>query len=514
VARAICGARLAARRVVGEVVLDQELTQARGPSPGGAPSSPGAAGGGRRSAAASSAADAGAREVTLRAIPADHDAERAVLAAVMLDHETLDKVADKLAPASFDLPRHRILYESFLALAERRQAITLLSLRAYLREQDLLDKVGGVAFLAEVADAAVTAAHIETHAEILHERAIARALIRTCEDVAARGYRGHDSSQALLEHAEREVLAIAMGHTRGGFSDMETNLPDALRYIQRVQDGEVTGISTGFVDLDKMTGGFEGGDLIILAARPSMGKTALALNIARNHALDMGGCVAVFSLEMTARQLVLRMLMGEARCDLSRFRQGFLGQSDMDRLARASEALERARVFIDDSGAVTMSDIAAKSRRLDREQRVSLIVVDYIQLIQSRASAGSRREQEVAEISRSLKLLAKEIDVPILALSQLNRGPELRPNKRPHLADLRESGAIEQDADRVMFIYRDEVYDPESPDVGIAEIIIGKQRNGPTGTVKLQFEGRHARFGNLATQDDPPDAGFGSEPPL
>jgi len=453
----------------------------------------------------------------VRAIPADHEAERAVLGAILLDHEALYKIADKITAHAFDLPRHRILYEAFLALSERRQSITLITLRNYLQEQDLLDKIGGLPFLAEVADAVPTAAHVETHAEVLREKGLARALIRTCEEIAVRGYQGHEPASVLMEHAEREVLRVAMGHTSGVFADLGGELPGTMRYIQRVQAGEITGIPSGFADLDDMTGGFDGGDLIILAARPSMGKTAFALNIARNHAIDHEGCVAVFSLEMTTRQLVLRLLMAEARRDLSRFRKGVFTDRDMDELSRASEKLEHARIYIDDIGAVGMTEIAAKSRRLDREQKISLLIVDYIQLISTHSSgSGSRREQEVAEISRSLKLLAKELDVPILALSQLNRGPELRPNKRPHLADLRESGAIEQDADLVMFIYRDEVYDENSPDQGIAEIIIAKQRNGPTGTVKLQFEGRFARFGNLARDADlghqPPEEGFALDP--
>jgi len=453
-------------------------------------------------------------DLDIRAIPADHEAERAVLGAILLDHEALYKVADKISPAVFDLPRHRILYEAFLALSERRQSITLITLRSYLQEQDLLEKIGGLPFLAEVADAVPTAAHVETHAEVLREKGLVRSLIRTCEEIAVRGYEGREPASNLLEHAEREVLSVAMGHAAGSFMDIGSELPGTMRYIQRVQAGEINGISTGFTDLDDMTGGFDGGDLIILAARPSMGKTAFALNIARNHALENEGCVAVFSLEMTTRQLVLRLLMAEARRDLSRFRKGVFTDRDMEELSKASQQLEQARIFIDDVGAVGMTDLSAKSRRLDREQKLSLIVVDYIQLINTSSSGGgSRREQEVAEISRSLKLLAKELDVPILALSQLNRGPELRPNKRPHLADLRESGAIEQDADLVMFIYRDEVYDENSPDMGIAEIIIGKQRNGPTGTVKLQFEGRFARFGNLARDaGPPPEDGFGLDP--
>ena len=443
-----------------------------------------------------------------RALPADHEAERAVLAALILDHEAIWKVRDRLPEHAFDQPRHRTVYRACTELVDKQVAITLITLRNHLQEQGLLEQIGGVGALAEIADSVATAAHVEHHAEIVRKKGLARALIRTCEQVASRGYEGEDSVEQLVEDAERQVLAIAMGHAPTDFGDLEGELQGTLEYIRRISTGEITGLTTGFSDFDDMTGGFDGGDLIILAARPSMGKSALALNVARNHAIDGRGCVAVFSLEMTSRQLVLRMIMGEAELDLGRLRRGVLGERDMDRLQRASRRLEEARIFIDDTGSIAVSDIAAKCRRLHREQNLSLIVIDYIQLVQGRRGSD-RREQEVAEISRSLKLLAKDLDVPVLALSQLNRGPELRPNKRPLLADLRESGAIEQDADIVMFIYRDDVYDEDSPDAGIAELIIAKQRNGPTGTVRLQFEGRYARFHNLAGREAPPPrAGF------
>ncbi len=451
-----------------------------------------------------------------RAIPADHEAERAVLGAILLDHEALYKVQDKLQPHSFDLPRHRILYEAYVALTERQQAITLISLRNYLQEQDVLEKVGGVPFLAEVADAVPTATHIETHAEVLREKGLARALIRTCEEIAYTGYQGSEPPAQLLERAEREVLSIAMGNISGRFADLESEIPGTMQYIRRVQAGEIAGLATGFTDLDDMTGGLEGGDLVVLAARPSMGKTAFALNIARNIA-RAGGCIAIFSLEMTTRQLVLRMLMAEAQLDLKRFHKGVLGERDMRSLANAAAELEGAKIYIDDSGLVTMTDITAKARRLDRERKLTFMVVDYIQLIGSRSQRDRSREQEVAETSRTLKLLAKELDIPILALSQLSRKPEERTDKRPMLSDLRESGAIEQDADRVLFIYRDEFYDENSPDLGVAEIILAKQRNGPTGKVRLKFHREYARFGNLARDgQQPPESGFGldAEPPF
>ncbi len=448
----------------------------------------------------------------LRAIPVDHEAERAVLGAIMLDAHAYHKIEDKIQSSSFDHPRHRLVFEAIEQLIEKQQGITLITLRNHLKEHGLVGEAGGVGFLSGLVDAVPTAAHVEHHAEIVREKSLSRALIRTCEGIASRGYEGGESASELVAAAEREVLQIAMGHVQEDFTDIGEQLQDTFEYIERLQSGQVSGISTGFDDLDEMTGGFEGGDLVVLAARPSMGKTALALNIARNHCQINQGVVAVFSLEMTKRQLVLRLLMGEAQVDFARFRRGLLTERDMRQLTNSAGQLEAYRMFIDDTGTLNVSDIAAKSRRLNREQKLSLIIVDYIQLIQGRGRNDERREQEVADISRSLKLLAKELDVPVIALSQLNRGPEMRPNKRPQLGDLRESGAIEQDADLVLFIYRDEVYNEETPDEGIAELIISKQRQGPTGTVRLQFEGKHARFNNLSPRNiPPPEAGF-SEP--
>ncbi|MCP4007413.1 MAG: replicative DNA helicase [bacterium] len=455
----------------------------------------------------------GGFEEHLRAIPTDHEAERAVLGAILLDHESIYKVEDKLEPISFDLPRHRLLYQAYLDLQAKQQGISLITLRSYLEEQGLLAESGGIGYLSGLADVVPTTANIEAHADIVRQKALARGLIRTCEDIAKRGYEGQEPVQDLLEHAEREVLNIAMGHARSDFSSMRDEMQSTFEYIDRVQAGEVVGVRTGFEDFDQKTGGLNGGDLVVLAARPSIGKTALALNFVRNHVMDFGGCAAFFSLEMTKRELVLRMLLGEAQVDNSRFRNGMLSDRDWPRLTRAASQLEEARLFFDDSMGITVSDISAKARRLDREHKLSLLVIDYIQLVQGRTTID-HREQQVADISRSLKLLAKDLDVPVIALSQLNRGPEGRNDKRPMLADLRESGAIEQDADIVMFIYRDDVYDEESPDAGLAEVIIAKQRNGPIGTVKLQFAKEFGRFHDLTRRDTVPpvDQGFDPEP--
>jgi replicative DNA helicase len=444
-----------------------------------------------------------------RAIPVDPEAERAVIGAILLDSDSLYKVQDRLRPHFLDDERLRIVYEAFQALVEKRQAITLITLRHHLDEHGLLDRVGGVGFLAELAGSTPTAAHIEHHATVVREKALARSLIRSCESIASRGYDGTVPVEELLEGAEREVMQLAMGHVEAGFVAIKSQLEPTFEHIERIQAGAVVGLRTGFEDFDRLTGGLSGGDLVILAARPSMGKTALALNIARNCAVDGGGCAAIFSLEMTARQLTLRLLAAESEVDLQRIRDGFLGDRDWRRLTRAASVLQEAQLFIDDGGVVTATDLSAKARRLHRERPLSVIVVDYIQLMQGRARAD-RREQEIAETTRALKLLAKDLDLPVIALSQLNRGPELRPNKRPILADLRESGAIEQDADLVGFIYRDEVYDRDTLDRGIAELHVAKQRNGPTGTVKLQFDAQYTRFSGLAgVEPGPPSDGFG-----
>jgi replicative DNA helicase len=454
-------------------------------------------------------AEADLATARLRAIPADHEAERAVLGAILLDHDALFKVSDRLRPESFDLPRHRTLYEAYLALADKQQAPTLITLRSWLEEHGQLERMGGMATIADIAAAVATAAHVEHHAELVRQKALARDLIRTCEGLAQRGYDATESAEELVAAAESEVLRIALGHVKSDFTLLRDELPATERFIQSVQAGEIAGASSGYVDLDDKTGGFTPGELVVIAARPSMGKTAFALDIARNHALEDGGCVALFSLEMTRRELVLRLLMGEAELDFGRFRRGVFTEQDMRGLSRASQKLDAARIFIDDSALLTMSDLAAKARRLHREQRLTMVIVDYITLLQSRRELD-RREQEVAEFSRSLKLLAKELGLPVLALSQLNRGPETRPDKRPKLSDLRESGAIEQDADVVIGIYRDEVYDEDTSEAGVAEIILLKQRNGPTGTVRLQFSKHCGRFHNMARGEEPPPSfGFG-----
>jgi replicative DNA helicase len=458
-----------------------------------------------------------------RTPPHSIEAEQSVLGGLLLDNSAWDRVADVITEADFYRADHRAIFQHIAQLIDGGKPADALTAGESLERSGKLAEIGGHAYLGSLAANTPSAANIRRYAEIVRERAIMRSLAAVGTAIADAAFTPMGKTAAqMLDEAEGRVFEIAEAGARGksGFVSIEDL---AARVVTRMDElyhsenpSDITGIPTGYTDLDSRTSGLQPSDLIIVAGRPSMGKTAFALNIARNVARN-GGCVAIFSLEMTTRQLVLRMLMAEAQLDLKRFHKGVLGERDMRSLANAAQELEGAKIFIDDSGLVSMTDITAKSRRLDREQKLTFMVVDYIQLISSRSQRDRNREQEVAEVSRTLKLLAKELDIPILALSQLSRKPEERADKRPMLSDLRESGAIEQDADRVMFIYRDEFYDENSADLGVAELILAKQRNGPTGKVRLKFDKEYARFGNLARDgQQPPDSGFGldAEPPF
>jgi len=393
-----------------------------------------------------------------------------------------------------------------LVLQDANQPVDLHTLANHLNEQKLLDAVGGAVYLAELFDYEATAANVVHHARIVREKAIKRTLIAVATEIVETGYDESEVADRLLDQAESKIFDIGKAKSKQTFTSLHEEMDDAIDYVEMLMDkgGELTGVPTGYKDLDEMTGGLQAGELVIIAARPSMGKTALTLNIARNTALDHGKKVAFFSLEMTKRALALRLLSSEARVDMSSFRRGFGSHSEHQKLVSRAGQLAEAPIWIDDSGMVTILEIKAKCRRLASERGLDLVVVDYLQLAHG-DTPTPRKDLEIAEISGGLKALAKELDIPVIALSQLNRGPEQRdPDKRrPNMGDLRESGAIEQDADVIAFIYRDEVYNPTEENRGLAELIIAKQRNGPTGTVRLQFEGRYARFGNL--EDAPGD---------
>ena len=445
---------------------------------------------------------------SLKLPPNSVEAEQSVLGGLLLENEALDRIADILNQADFYRHDHRLIYVHITKLIEQNRPADIVTVAESLENSAELSSVGGIVYLGALAQNTPTAANIRRYAEIVRERSIMRKLVEVGSGIAESAYnpQGRDAQQ-LLDEAEAKIFQIAESGNRGsqGFVNIQTLLPqvaDRIDYLyQRENQGSVTGIQTGFDDLDERTSGFQPGDLIIVAGRPSMGKTAFSLNIAENVALDSKKAVAVFSMEMGATQLATRMIGSVGRLDQHRMRNGNLEDEDWARLTTALGKLNDAPIFIDEGAGLSSFDVRARARRLHRQTGgLGLIVVDYLQLMAGNSGrASENRATEISEISRSLKSLAKELDVPVVALSQLNRSVEQRPDKRPVMSDLRESGAIEQDADLILFIYRDEVYNPDSEDKGTAEIIIAKQRNGPIGRVRLTFLGQHTRFENFSS---------------
>jgi len=445
---------------------------------------------------------------SLKLPPHSVEAEQSVLGGLLLENEALDKVADILAASDFYRHDHRLIYEHIGRLIEHNKPADIVTVAEALENSAELSGVGGIAYLGALAQNTPSAANIRRYAEIVRERAVMRQLVEVGSGIADSAFnpQGRDATQ-LLDEAEARIFQIAEGGKRNsqGFVDIKILLPkvaDRIDFLfQRDNPNAVTGVPTGFSDLDNMTSGFQPGELVIVAGRPSMGKTAFSLNIAENVALDTGLPVAVFSMEMAATQLAMRLIGSVGRLDQHRMRTGQLEDEDWVRLTTALGKLNEAPIHIDEGASLTSFDVRARARRLHRQcGKLGLIVVDYLQLMSAPANRqGENRATEISEISRSLKALAKELDVPVVALSQLNRSVEQRPDKRPVMSDLRESGAIEQDADLILFIYRDEVYNPDSADKGMAEIIIAKQRNGPIGRIKLTFLGQHTRFENYAS---------------
>ncbi|MEI7916595.1 MAG: replicative DNA helicase [Methylophilaceae bacterium] len=445
---------------------------------------------------------------SLKLPPNSVEAEQSVLGGLLLENESLDKIADILNQSDFYRHDHRLIYTHITKLIEQNRPADIVTVAESLENSAELSSVGGIAYLGALAQNTPTAANIRRYAEIVRERSIMRKLVEVGSGIAESAYnpQGRDAQQ-LLDEAEAKIFQIAESGNRGnqGFVNIQTLLPqvaDRIDFLyQRENQGSVTGIPTGFDDLDERTSGFQPGDLIIVAGRPSMGKTAFSLNIAENVALDSKKPVAVFSMEMGATQLATRMIGSVGRLDQHRMRNGNLEDEDWVRLTTALGKLNDAPIFIDEGAGLSSFDVRARARRLHRQTGgLGLIVVDYLQLMAGTSGrASENRATEISEISRSLKSLAKELNVPVVALSQLNRSVEQRPDKRPVMSDLRESGAIEQDADLILFIYRDEVYNPDSEDKGMAEIIIAKQRNGPIGRIRLTFLGQHTRFENFAS---------------
>jgi len=448
----------------------------------------------------------------LRVPPHSIQAEQAVLGGLMLENSAWDQVADRVGKRDFYRREHQLIFHAIAALAEHGKPFDVVTLAEELDHKGELNGAGGFAYLGALANDTPSAANIRAYADIVREHSVVRQLIRVGTEIADSGYRPDGQRvPELLDSAEQKVFEIAQQKARdsAGFVPIKNLLTKAVNRIELLyeRDDPITGVSTGFNDLDDMTSGLQPADLVVIAGRPSMGKTSFAMNIAENVAIKSKLPVAVFSMEMPGEALTLRMISSLGRIDQHRVRTGRLEDPEWARLTSAVSLLAEAPIFIDDMAALTPTEVRARARRLVREAgSLGLIVIDYLQLMQA-PSEGETRATEISIISRSLKALAKELNVPVIALSQLNRNLEQRPNKRPVMSDLRESGSIEQDADIVIFIYRDEVYNEDSPDKGIAEIIIGKQRNGPIGTVRLTFLGQYTKFENFI--DDVYGGGYG-----
>jgi replicative DNA helicase len=438
--------------------------------------------------------------------PYSEDAEQAVLSAMLMDQDAVLRATESVDDTMFYAERHRRIFRAMLAIAERGGVVDPLTLADELGRRGEIEAAGGKDYIGFLVDVVPTAANVDYHAQIVREKALRRRLIEVSTAIVQEAYESQLTAFDLLDDAEAKIFLVAQVRAREGFTRIKELLWPTMERIEALQHGgkTVTGVASGFSDLDEMTSGFQPADLVIVAARPSMGKTAFTLNVAQHAAIEHQVPVAFFSLEMSKESLVQRMLTSEARIDAQRLRKGMLRDDDFPRLARAAGILSSAPVWIDDTPGITLLEMRSKARRLKAESGVGLVVVDYLQLMQGPANSESR-QQEVSTISRGLKALAKELNVPVIALSQLSRAPEQRTgdHKRPQLSDLRESGAIEQDADLIMFLYRQEMYDgPVDKDgnslEGKAEVIVGKQRNGPTGVVNLHFHKQYTRFENYS----------------
>ncbi|MBN1474076.1 MAG: replicative DNA helicase [Syntrophaceae bacterium] len=436
--------------------------------------------------------------------PQNIEAEQSILGGILLENSAINSALEFISKNDFYSEAHRKIFSVIVELSEKNEPVDIITLSNALKDKNMLDSVGGSAYIASLVDNVPSAANVANYAKIVKEKAILRGLIGSATDIINSCYGAGSDVDEVLDKAEHSIFEISENKVRPSFFPIREIVKDSFRSIEELftRKDLITGVPTGFEKIDDLTSGLQKSELIIIAGRPSMGKTAFALNIAQYAALEGQTPAAIFSLEMSKEQLAFRLLASDAKVDSQRLRKGFLGEMDWPKLTTAAGRLSDAPIFIDDTAAITVLEMKAKSRRLKADQGLGLIIVDYIQLMRS-GSYRESREQEISEISRSLKALAKELNVPVVALSQLNRKVEDRTNRRPQMADLRESGAIEQDADVIAFIYRDEVYNKsdDNPEKGIAEIIIAKQRNGPTGTVKLAFLEKFTAFENLARAD-------------
>ena len=437
--------------------------------------------------------------------PQNLEAEQSVLGGILLDNMAINSVLEILETDDFYSEAHRKIFIAIIELSEKNEPSDLITLSSLLRDKKHLEGIGGESYLASLVDSVPSAANISYYSKIVKEKAILRKLISAATDILNKSYDSGADIDSVLDESEHTIFEISENKIKPAFFPIKEIIKDSFKTIESLYEKKalITGVSTGYKKVDEITSGFQNSELIIIAGRPSMGKTALAINIAQYAAIENELPVAIFSLEMSKEQLAFRLLSSEAKVDSQRLRKGFVGEVDWPKLTTAAGRLSEAPIYIDDTPAISVLEMKAKTRRLKAERGLGLVVLDYLQLMRGR-DASAPREQEISEISRSLKALAKELEIPVVALSQLNRQVEARSDRRPQLADLRESGAIEQDADVIMFIYRDEVYNKseDNAEKGLAEIIIGKQRNGPTGLVKLAFLKEYTRFENLAWEKE------------
>lgn len=437
-----------------------------------------------------------------RVPPQNIEAEQAVLGAMLIKKEAIAEVQEILQPDDFYREAHRIVYEAMVQLQNNDEAVDLVTLTEQLRKSEQLDKIGGLAFITQLANAVPTAANVVYHAKIVKEKAELRSLINAATAIASAAYEDNTDVENIMDDAEKKILAVANRQNGGAFESMKSIVMRTFERINVLYEskGGLTGISSGFKDLDKLTAGLQKSDLILVAARPSMGKTAFTLNIA-SYVGTHGGKVAFFSLEMSKEQLMQRMLCAEGGIDATKLRTGQLDTPEWNKLVHVADTLSRAPIYIDDTAGITVMELRSKARRLKAEHGLDLIIIDYLQLMQGRPSKnGDNRQQEISEISRSLKALARELDVPVIALSQLSRSVESRQIKKPMLSDLRESGSLEQDADIVMFLYREDYYDKDTENKNITDIIVAKHRNGPVDTISLFFQKEYTKFRDLLLQ--------------
>ena len=444
-----------------------------------------------------------------KSLPHSAEAERAVLGAILLDNALFDQTSEILIPGDFYLESHRSIFSTMERLSSDSRVIDSLTLREELKKDNTLEAVGGVTYIASLLDGVPRVSSVDHYSRIVKEKSLLRKLIHAANEILLRGISNEEDPLELLERAEKSIFDIGQEKIQSGFVQLQDLLTKSYENIEALYQRKelITGISTGFVELDRLTSGFQPADLIIVAARPGLGKTSLVVNIAQYSAIQNSKVVGIFSLEMAAQQLVTRMLCAEARVDSHKVRSGYLSKEDWNRLAKTMSKLARAQVFVDDTPGISIVEMRSKARRLKAEHGLDLLIVDYLQLMAG-TSTGPRiryenRQQEISSISRSLKIMAKELQVPLIAVSQLSRAPEQRRgDHRPQLSDLRESGSIEQDADLVLFIYREDLYKKEEDleEQGVVQLIIGKQRNGPTGVVKLAFIEQWTKFENLARE--------------